>query len=342
MGLVQSQRTFIQAVPGLTRSCSGCHIKDDHLAPQVNRSRLATAAKRAPSVPVAESWGEGFLDYPRQVQPVLDRHCVSCHGGAQGIDAGVDLSGGWTWAFSISYETLIARRQVGYLNCENGSVRTAEILPPRTHGSGVAPLTRLLLSGHGGRIPAMNQTEKRLLMAWMDGNANYYGTWDHTPHATCDAIKDTIAKVAATMKTQGCTACHANGVGNDWINLQTPEHSRVLRAPLAASAGGLAWCRERTAPKPAFGLVLNGVQPPDVFRQHTIPANDRSGAPRTTFADTGAAGYQEMLAIIRVGRETALAKPRVDMPGAQPTPGRCRELEPLAPPTPTGREHAAR
>ena len=35
-----------------------------------------------------------FMDYPGMIQPVLDKHCASCHGGEKGIAAGVDLSGG--------------------------------------------------------------------------------------------------------------------------------------------------------------------------------------------------------------------------------------------------------
>ena len=61
---------------------------------------------------------------------------------------GIDLSGGRTWAFSISYETLIKHRMTGFLNCHNSSVHTSEILPPRTIGSGAAPLAEILVKKH--------------------------------------------------------------------------------------------------------------------------------------------------------------------------------------------------
>ena len=78
-----------------------------------------------PARPEPESWGSGYIDYPTMVQPVLDQHCVRCHGGPEGIGNGLDFSGGWTWAFNISYETLIKNRLVGFLNCDNGSVHTS-------------------------------------------------------------------------------------------------------------------------------------------------------------------------------------------------------------------------
>ncbi len=76
---------------------------------------------------------------PSMVQPVLDKHCVSCHGGAKDIAAGLDLSGGWTEHFSISYENLANRREtqlVAYwiagIDCMNGTALwSAQIFPPR-------------------------------------------------------------------------------------------------------------------------------------------------------------------------------------------------------------------
>ena len=335
--MLSSQRTFVQAVSGITRSCTGCHLKED-TAPPVNRSAAVQALKVGPAKIQPESWGSGFLDYPKQIQPILDRNCVDCHGGEKGIAGRLDLSGGWTYAFNISYESLIKNTLVGFLNCNNGSVRTADILPPKTHGSGAAPLAEVLLSGHKGRLKNLAPTDKAALLAWMDGNCNYYGTWDYSENAVCNAYSALRAPLIAEMEKAGCVRCHAPEIGNDWINLQTPERSRILRAPLARVPGvaglGLAWCRERKA-LPVYQLMVNnGVQPPDVFRPKHAPKPDASGTPAASFADTASAGYQAMLAIIAKGREEALKAPRVDMPGAKIIRGECRQLKPIAPPAP--------
>ncbi|GAF89184.1 unnamed protein product, partial [marine sediment metagenome] len=101
--LVQSMRTFVQAAPGVTRSCIGCH---EYKYGAAAARTPPKAYGREPDRPQPESWGSGFVDYPSMVQPLLDKHCVKCHGGEEGIAAGLDLSGGWTEHFSISYENL--------------------------------------------------------------------------------------------------------------------------------------------------------------------------------------------------------------------------------------------
>jgi len=329
---LQSMRTFVQARPGLTRSCVGCH--EPKAGAAANR-RPSLAAARAPSRLQEEPWGSGWLDYPSMVQPVLDRNCVSCHGGEKGIAASLDLSGGWTWAFNLSYETLIRNTLVGFLNCNNGSVHTARILPPKSHGSGQAPLTDLLVSRHKGRLQAMTEAEVRLVLAWMDTNSNYHGNWDWTPQATCKPVLDAGAKLAVAMRERGCVRCHEPTVGPDWINLDRPEMSRILRAPLAADAKGfgLGWCRERKARR-VGPLVTQRAQPPDAFRPARVPPRDASGTLVAPFASVADPGYQSMLEIIRQARALALADPRVDLPGAMPEPGEIRHLvPPVAPKT---------
>ncbi len=330
--LVQSMRSFVQAAPGITRSCTGCHVDDEDEAPQAASER-PMALRRSASKLEAESWGAGFLDYARHVQPVLDRHCVGCHGGDDGMAAGLDLTGGWTWAFNISYETLIKNTLAGFLNCHNGAVRTAELLPPKTHGSAVAPLAHVLVGGHKKRISKMTQAETDLLLAWMDGNGNYFGTWDYTEHATCNALPATRVKLLAEMERGGCLRCHHKEIGNDWVNLRTPERSRILRAPMAAGTGlGLGWCRERKARSPDRAFVTTRQQPPDVFRPSRKPKADPSGDATVALSGTNAPAYKAMLTIITEAREQALKTPRVDMPGAEIIPGKCRELPPLSPP----------
>ncbi|MBN2475962.1 MAG: PD40 domain-containing protein [Pirellulales bacterium] len=322
---IQRMRTFVQAAAGATRSCIGCH--ENKLAAPLRPGALPLAMLQRPARPEPESWGSGYIDYPTHVQPVLDKYCVRCHGGKEGIGKGLDYSGGWTWAFNIGYETLIKHRLVGFLNCNNASVHTSELLQPRGIGSGAAPLAEVLIQRH----PEMARHERDLVLAWMDTNSNYYGTWDYTPHATCDAILATRGPLAVAMQAAGCTECHAAGhIGNDWVNLQTPEFSRILRAPMAKSDGGLGvgFCRKRKA-RSGYPLVDQSVQPPDVLYESRQPPWDAGGEEHVVFASTDDPHYQQMLAIIRQARGEALARPRVDMPGAEVVPGECRLQVPM-------------
>lgn len=353
--LVQSMRTFVQAAPGTTRSCSGCH--EYKLGTTETGAGMSEILRREPSRLQPESWGSGYVDYASMVQPVLDRRCVGCHGGSDGIAGGMDLSGGWTEHFNISYENLTSRREtqliahwISGIDCMNGTaIWSAQLFAPRRHGSGSAPLAELLVSGHDGQIGDLTRAERDLLLAWIDSNGVYYGTWNSTA-AGC-AIRDwnaTRAALVAQMQLAGCLRCHGDGTNiaffeNDWINLRDPEHSRLLRAPLAASdqggeGGGLNWCRDRPV-EPArrrLHLLRNGyahaVQPPELFPRQPVEPPDRSGTPVASFASTGDPVYQAMLAIIRDARDKALASPRVDMPGAEIIPGSFRQFNP--PPLP--------
>ena len=321
---IQRMRTFIQAARGTTRSCIGCHESNSAAPSRTDHLPLAIAGAAAQLEP--ESWGSGYIDYATMIQPILERHCVRCHGGEEGIAGGIDLSGGWTWAFNISYETLLKNNLVGYLRCHNSDVTSSDILPPGSLGSGAAPLAELLLSGHQGHIADLSRAERELLFAWMDTNSNYYGTWDYTEHATCDALLSAGPALAQELQSSGCTQCHApNHVGNDWVNLQNPEQSRILRAPLATGDGtlGLAWCRQRKATA-GLPLVTQRDLPPDVFHPIDWPQRNESGAPHISFTSTDDPGYQSLLEIIRQARSAALAAPRVDMPGAELAFGSCR------------------
>ncbi|MEW6161091.1 MAG: hypothetical protein AB1813_26990, partial [Verrucomicrobiota bacterium] len=341
--LIQSMRTFVQAAPGTTRSCIGCHEHKDDAPRHDESSRLALAG--APQRLQPESWGSGLIDYPSRIQPVLDKHCVRCHGGEEDIAAGIDLSGGWTEYFNISYENLVSRREsqlmaswIAGIDCMNGTAHwSSQIFAPRTHGSGAAPLADLLVTGHGGRIPELTRRERDLLMAWMDSNGLYHGTWDSTEHGC--AVKPWVtAKDALVneMRRAGCARCHSHdgetiAFESDWFNLQHPEWSRVLRAPLAAGSEGfgLGRCRERAANHASrIRLLVDGyahaVKPIEAFPRQALHPADSSGVPVHSFRSTRDPDYQRMLDIIIQARDSALRSPRIDMPGAKIVEGELR------------------
>jgi hypothetical protein len=350
--LVQSMRSFVQAAPGATRACIGCH--EHKASAAANGHDLLELAHREPSRPQPESWGSGYLDYPGLVQPVLDKHCVRCHGGRKGLAGGLDLTGGWTEHFNISYENLVSRREtqlVAYwiagIDCMNGTAYwSSQIFPPRSHGSGAAPLARLLVDGHGGRLHGLSRRERDLLLAWIDGNGLYHGSWDYTEDGCANKEwNNTKSALVTEMRTAGCLKCHGETnritcFEDDWFNLQDPELSRILRAPLPKGAGGfgLGLCRDRKVdPKQQRVHLLrdgyaHAVQPVDKFPRQLIRPPGTNGAPVASFASARDAHYQKMLAIIRQGREQALAAPRVDMPRAEVIAGACRMFNP--PPLP--------
>jgi hypothetical protein len=342
--LVRAMRTFIQATPGTTRSCTGCHEYNPGAvgAPRAIRAKQQKLRD--------ESWGSGYLDYMTRVQPILDAKCVSCHGGPQGMAKGLDLSRGWTEFFNISYEHLTARRERMYtadliagICAMNGTAYwSCKVFDPYSHGSGIAPLADILLQEpHRDRL---TQTEREQIFAWMDSNGAYFGTWDYTaagPRA--EPFLNAVERVKGVMKEAGCAKCHATEKGeikrfDQWINLDQPEMSRVLRAPLPVSdqaegGYGLALCRDRKVDQSfsrkgliyGFGYA-HGVMDLDKFPTQAWPKVwPPEGDPVTPFASANDPHYRKILNIIRDARAAQLARPRIDMPGAEWVGGGIRE-----------------
>lgn len=188
---LQRERTYVNYLPGETRSCIGCHEKRNNVPTAALSSLLAL--RRPPSLPgpqTGEQTGQRCLDFEADVQPILDRHCVSCHNG-ENDDTDLDLRGTPTDMFCLSYENLIGRKcthrradwyqvkprdLLGTLIFENApSFGNAEYLPPRSLGSTTAPLVDLLRQGH--HDVRLSEPEMVRLTTWIDSNAQYYGSY---------------------------------------------------------------------------------------------------------------------------------------------------------------------
>jgi hypothetical protein len=109
---VQTERTFVNYMPGESSSCIGCHETPNSLPTNIGQS-YPLALKRPPSEmgpQPGESAGQRPIDFAMDVQPVLNKHCVECHSGMK-PKGGMNLSGEETQHFSVSYESLIEARR---------------------------------------------------------------------------------------------------------------------------------------------------------------------------------------------------------------------------------------
>ncbi|NWK54378.1 hypothetical protein HW115_02055 [Verrucomicrobiaceae bacterium N1E253] len=338
--LIRSMRTFIQAAPGVTRSCIGCH-EDKSNTPSLAQGRSTTLRGKAAKLQ-DESWGSGYMDYPSMIQPIWDKHCIDCHGGEKGFAGRLDLTGGWTTHFNNSYENLIDRKHtqlvahyISGIDSMNGTAHYSnQLFPPRSHGSATAPLAKVVMSEHHGA--KLSQKERDLVMAWIDSNGIYYGNWDYTDHGyTSNAINNTYQNLSKAIQAAKCTQCHEKSVTRDWINLSHPELSRILRAPLAKGPQGygLALCKDtRVDPlRKRITLLRSGryehaVKPLSYFPKKKIPKLNEEAPSYVSFKNTDDPSYQQILNIIHTGRLEALKSPRIDMPGAVAIAGEDRML----------------
>jgi hypothetical protein len=80
--MVQTMRSWTTLQPGENASCVGCHESKNSGPLATARPTQAMAAGAQTLVPVSGQ-RRGF-SFKQEVQPILDRHCVSCHDGKDG------------------------------------------------------------------------------------------------------------------------------------------------------------------------------------------------------------------------------------------------------------------
>ena len=330
---VKRMQSFLTVQPGETTSCVGCHEQRTR-TPQMTGSQLA-ALRRPPSriEPIPDV--PEVIDFPRDIQPVLDALCVSCHGydktTAGGPRAGrLILAGDHGPLYSHSYYMLTIAKLVS-----DGRNLPRSNYAPRALGSSASRLLTLLDDTHYGVQATMHQ--KKLLRLWIESGAAYPGTYaalgcgmigNYAENRQLEGeVSAATIQAAAGVILKRCVTCHAEparllpqsladerGV-SFWqpsmddprlltsrhivFNLSRPEKSLILLAPLAESAGGWGLCRD-----------------------------PRTREPVKVFADKADPGYQALLALCAAGRDAlAQGTRRFDMSGFQPRADWLREMK---------------
>jgi hypothetical protein len=201
---VQTERTYVNYMPGEMRSCVGCHTPQNQTPSSFRASPMA--AHRAPSTPGPQPGqleAAQVFDYERQIQPVWDRHCVACH-NLERTEGGLNLSGTPLETFSQSYLQLIelSRRPTQLLGFRSARDEDAafldqdamQFLPPYSLGSTTSTLVAFLSNG---RLPlrdvALQEYAEHLLrthpdirlsepdlirvITWIDVNAPFHPSY---------------------------------------------------------------------------------------------------------------------------------------------------------------------
>ena len=187
---VQLMRSWFTLMPGETLSCVGCHETPADVAP----SQLALAMQRGTRE--IEPWrgpARGF-DFAREVQPVLNRHCASCHDGSEGRpdlrpeDQVPDYQGqklsrlgvqrlhpkmmqdtGGFVEYTPAYDVLV--RYIRRVSIEDD----VSLLVPGEYHADTSPLVQMLRRGHQG--VSLDAEAWDRLITWIDLNAPCHGTW---------------------------------------------------------------------------------------------------------------------------------------------------------------------
>ncbi len=201
---VQTERTYVNYMPGEVRSCVGCHETSNVSAPLTTKPPLA--ARRAPArlgPQPGEAEAGRVFDYERQIQPIWNRHCIECHNDER-TEGDLNLLGTPDGLFSTSYNQLLARsgrpkQLLGFRSARNEDAASlgqdaCGYLPPYTFGSPTSTLAALL---SGGRLTLRDEALQRYvdglreshaevrlseaewvrLVTWLDVNAPFHPSY---------------------------------------------------------------------------------------------------------------------------------------------------------------------
>lgn len=328
---VKRMQSFLTVQPGETTGCVGCHEQRTQTAlPTVNLGAMRASPRR---IEPFDDCPEVF-DFPRDVQPILDRLCADCHGYEKtergGPYAGkLLLCGDRGPMFSHAYYHLTIRRLYS-----DGRNLPKSNYPPRALGSGASKILTMLDGSH--YEAKATEREARILRLWIEAGAPYPGTYGALGAGSVGGYTQNIqvhtdydrpeTKAAAEAITRRCDGCHQNdrrlpkALSDEnglsfWMpdmndprlerarhivfNLSEPENSLALLAPLAEEAGGWGLCRNPAANAPA----------------------------ERVFADKDDADYRKILAMIAAGKEYLDGIKRFDMPGYRPPEPYVREMK---------------
>jgi hypothetical protein len=294
---VKRMHSFLTLQPGETMACIGCHEERTE-APKTSLPTLK-AVRRSPAKPQPIAGVPSIIDFPRDIQPILDKHCVSCH-CPENYGGKLDLTGDKTSMYTMSYIRLTLQGQwvVDNRNQPKSNFEIYKI------GSGAGTLLKFAEPPHYD--VKLSPEEKNLIRLWIDTSATYPGTYVslrsgvYHPNINCTPLIERCGECHASQETrEGKVKAwegwsfprHRHQWGGTVTNISNPERSFLLRAPLAKEAGGLGICSKI------------------VFENKEDPL------------------YQEILRSLQQTRQRLEAGKRFDMPGFRPNNDYIREMQ---------------
>ncbi len=287
---VKRMHSFVVLQPGEVTSCVGCHEQRVKTPHPIRTDLMALRHRPARVEPIADV--PKVIDFPRDIQPILDKHCVECHSPDR-RDGKVDLTGDKTARYTISYWTMQTRGLVS-----DGRNQPYGNRPANSYGSAKSRLMTLIDGSHYDA--KLDEHETRMVRLWIETSATYPGTYASLGcgffpvHLPWGEIGNRCSK-CHVREVDGKSTHHFVGGWPNQLepltNLSRPEKSYLLLAPLAPEAGGLGLCQQ------------------------------------TVFANTEDPGYQKILAAVRNAQQRMMQQKRFDMPDFRPNEHYIREMQ---------------
>jgi hypothetical protein len=289
--MIHSMRSGTMLQPGERKGCVGCHTSDEQSAYRISTNQ----AIHQPPQKLTDWYGpERNFSYSAEVQPVLDRYCVSCHDYGKEASE-LNLSGDKGILFNHSYVNLLRGSPSYYVRNKTrekekmpmvnlvgaGPVKT---IPPYSWGSHRSRLIQLLQAGHYD--VKLDRESWDRLVTWIDLNGSYYPSH------------------------QSYYAEHT--AGRSPLNHQDLlELGKLIQQ--APDGQSLGWNRVNEYTCGQIGNVLVKHGPPVNF---TRP---RQSSCLQAFGQSDSPEFRRALELIEKGRQNLIEHPRCDMPGFVPS-----------------------
>ncbi len=331
---VKRMQSFLNVMPGETAGCVGCHEQRG----DTTRFPPNVLALRRPASTIEPVAGvPAVLDFPRDVQPILDEHCARCHGYGDRPKSDLLLGGGRGPMYSHAYFSLMSRGTVAHGFNRQGN------RAPRTIGTSASPLARIvdptafgLKEGWHNDVK-LAARQRQVVRMWIESGATYPGTYAALGHG---AVRQPV--LDADVLRRRCAGCHAvprgKYTGQLAVNLTDPAKSPILLAALSRDAGGWGLCKgPATNHVPAAAGGARSVAAPssedDPFAKPADAPPRAAGLVtsatqvRAVFESTSDGDYQRLLACIQAAKEELDTLTRFDMPNFRPNQHYVREMK---------------
>ncbi len=272
---VKPMRSFTSVMPGEVFSCVGCHERRTDVPPESNMMALdALQQPPAQIEPVKPVIPYNILDWPRDIQPILDQHCVKCHNTEKYAGKTI-LTGDNGPITTLSYEFIRGNRG---MYDQGGSAGNVD---PYKAGSASSEILKYFSGKH--HDAKVSPEQYRIMQLWTDTGGTYAGTyaalssgvigWYRKSDAAQEnaSTPEELLKAEVDIVSRRCDSCHdPKGrskkdrknmkklqteffpdrlLHRRGVNLTHPEKSLVLVAPLSKEAGGLGLCKGKDKPE---------------------------------------------------------------------------------------------
>ena len=346
---VKRMQSFLSVMPGEKTSCIGCHEERKTVPPSAQTGRML-AMRRAPSQITPVPHIPDVIDYPRDVQPILDEHCVKCHNPKR-RDGGVILTGDHGPVYSHSYYTLSATYQFS-----DGRNMPKSNYPPYGLGDAASPIMKMLRGGH--HEVQLSDHEEEVIRHWIHVGAPYIGTYaaliqgmigstgyeaSHVTAIDTRVLRREPVRQAQEVITRRCDKCHT-GTRN------LPEHPADWGQGTKLIQPQRAWKIKQSDNRAVWRFlqhILYNLTNPEQSVQLLAPLSKEAGGygscrelvitgnegtkvtdrATTVFASKEDPDYQILLAAIRDTKALHDSDPRWDTPGWKAPPEYVREMK---------------